>query len=218
MNHSMRVFSLYLYSTKALIIALFGLVLLGTATLFGLEHIWSIPGWVQYLALTVLIVVAFVFSCYLAAKPSSVQIGDHAITIEPKRQDVKTILWEDVEAYAYYEELMLYSLKIALRSNETVSIIDFKWRDNADLQAFLGQFESRLNPGDDRTATGSVERSETFYGSKKKVVITVGLLMVYVCIVIVLRNRGAFGSWNPVWMYYFWVLPAAFFVKMLKAK
>jgi hypothetical protein len=104
-----------------------------------------------------------------------------------------------------------------LRSDETVSIIDFKWNDSASFQSFLQQFESELNASHDGVATDTVEKAETFYGSRKKSAITVALLVAYVCLVATLWTRDAFGSWNPVVMYYFWVLPVAFFAKMLKA-
>jgi hypothetical protein len=209
---------LYLYSTKLLIIVLVGLVLLGTAILLVLQHIWSIPSWIQYLALTAVIAVAFVSSCYLAARPARFQINDRGVTIEQKKRDTETVLWKDIKRYAYYDELMLHSLKVSLRSDETVSIIDFKWNDGAGFQSFLQQFESGLNASRDRVATDTVEKSKTFYESRKKVAVTVALLVVYVCLVAILWTRDAFSSWNPVVVYYFWVVPVAFFAKMLKAK
>jgi hypothetical protein len=113
---------------------------------------------------------------------------------------------------------MLHSLKVSSRSHETVSIIDFKWSDSAGFQSFVQRFESGLNASHDRVATDTVEKAETFYGSRKKGAVTVGLLVAYVCLVAILWTRDAFGSWNPVVMYYFWVLPVAFFAKMLKAR
>jgi hypothetical protein len=145
-----RAFRLYLYSTKLLIIVLVGLVLLGTTTLLALERIWSIPSWIQYLALTAMIAVAFVSSCYLAARPARLQINDRGVTIEQKKENAETVLWEDIKRYAYYNELMLHSLKVSLRGDETVSIIDFKWNDSASFRSFLQQFESRLNASHDR--------------------------------------------------------------------
>lgn len=215
---SERSFRLYLYSTALLIIVLVGLVLLGTVMLLVLQHIWSIPDWIQYVALTAVIVVAFVSSCYLAARPARLQINDRGVTIEQKKRDANTVLWEDIKKYACYDELMLHSLKVSLRSDETVSIIAFKWNDNAGFQSFLQQFESQLNANRDRFPTDTVEKSKTFYESRKKVAVTVALLMAYVYLVTVLWTRDAFGFWNPVVVYYFWVVPVAFFVKMLKAK
>ena len=216
---SERAFRLYLYSTALLIIVLVGLVLLGTVMLLVLQRIWSIPDWIQYVALTAVIAVAFVSSCYLAARPARLEINDRGVTIEQKKREAKTVLWEDIKKYACYDELMLHSLKVSLRSDETLSIIDFKWNDNAGLQSFLRQFESGLNASCDRVATDTVEKSKTFYESRKKVAVTVALLVAYVCLVVaVLWTRDAFGSWNPVVLYYFWVVPVAFFAKMLKAK
>jgi hypothetical protein len=215
---SERAFRLYLYSTALLIIVLVGLVLLGTVMLLVLQRIWSIPDWIQYVALTAVIAVAFVSSCYLAARPARLEINDRGVTIEQKKRGAKTVLWEDIEKYACYDELMLHSLKVSLRSDETLSIIDFKWNDNAGLQSFLQQFESGLNASRDRVATDTVEKSKTFYESRKKVAVTVALLVAYVCLVAVLWTRDAFGSWNPVVLYYFWAVPVAFFTKMLKAK
>jgi hypothetical protein len=215
---SERAFRLYLYSTALLIIVLVGLVLLGTVMLLVLQRIWSIPDWIQYVALTAVIAVAFVSSCYLAARPARLEINDRGVTIEQKKRGAKTVLWEDIEKYACYDELMLHSLKVSSLRNETLSIIDFKWNDNAGLQSFLQQFESGLNASRDRVAKDTVEKSKTFYESRKKVAVTVALLVAYVCLVAVLWTRDAFGSWNPVVLYYFWVVPVAFFAKMLKAK
>jgi hypothetical protein len=209
---------LYLYRTRLLIIALVGLVLLGTAMPVALQHMWSIPDWNQYLALTVVIAVAFVSSCYLAARPARLEVRDRGVTRAQRNKDAETVLWEDIKRYAYYDELMLRSLKVSLRSDETLSIIDFKWHDGASLQSFLRQFESGLNAHHDGAATDGVERAETFYGSRTKGAVTVALLAAYVCLAAVLWTRDAFSAMNPVVAYYFWVLPAAFFVKMLKAK
>jgi hypothetical protein len=212
-----RTFRLYLYSTPLLLIALVGLVLLGTATLLVLQHVWSIPDWIQYLALTAVIAVVFVSSCYLAARPARLQINDRGMTIEQKKRDAETVPWEDIKRYAYYDELMLHSLKVSLQSDETVSIIDFKWNDSTGFRSFLQQFESGLNASRDRVATDVVEKAETFYESREKVIVTVALLVAYVYLVAVLWTRDAFGSWNPIVVYYFWVVPVAFFAKMLKA-
>ena len=81
-----RVFRLHLYRTKLLIIVLVSLVLLGTAMLLTMQRIWSIPNWVQYLALTAVIAVAFVSACYLAARPARLQINDRGVTIEQKEK------------------------------------------------------------------------------------------------------------------------------------
>jgi hypothetical protein len=168
--------------------------------------------------LTAVIAVAFVSSCYLAARPARLQIDDHGVTIEQKKRDTKTVPWEDIERYAHYDELMLHSLKVSLQSDETVSIIDFKWNDSTGFRSFLQQFESGLNTSHDRVATDVVEKSETFYESREKIIVTVVLFVAYVCLVAVLWTRDAFGSWNPIVVYYFWVVPVAFFAKMLKAK
>lgn len=61
-------------------------------------------------------------------------------------------------------------------------------------------------------------KSETYYGSRKKGAITAALLVAYACVVTVLWTRDAFSSWNPIVVYYFWVVPMAFFAKMLKTK
>lgn len=86
---SERAFRLHLYSTKLLIVVLVGLVLLGTGILLVLQQIWVIPGWVQYLALTAAIAVAFVSSCYLAARPARLLISDRGLTIAQKGKDTE---------------------------------------------------------------------------------------------------------------------------------
>ncbi len=210
-------FSLYLYNTKSLILILVGGILVGTAAIFGFQSILFITAWVQYLLITVLIVVAFLASGCLAARPATVKIGDRVISIAQKDRAPREVSWEDITAYAYYEELLLYSLKISLRGNEMLSIINFKWAPQEDFKAFLQQFEARLiarGNGEDRD---TVARSETFYGSKKRTIITIGVFIVYAGVVVTLLIADAFSNWNPIFRYYFWVLPAAFFVKMLKA-
>ncbi|MBN2549300.1 MAG: hypothetical protein JXB15_09090 [Anaerolineales bacterium] len=206
--------ALHLYSTRSLITTLLGLILLGVLLLFGLQQIWMIPTWIQYLLLTGLIMAAFAASSCLAARPAQVHLAEHSLTIEQKSKAARVIPLEDVEAYAYYAELLLYSLKISLRSKETLSIIQFKWDKKSDFQAFFKQFESLLAS----SGGGLVSRSETFYHSPAKVVIAAGLFILYAAAVIILLARDAFASWNPIWSYFFWVLPAAFFIKMWKAK
>lgn len=215
---SEQAFRLYLYSTTVLIILLMGFMLMGSVLLLGLQRIWLIPDWIQYLTLTAVIAVAVVSSCFLAARPARLHINDRGVMIEQKKGEVKTILWEDIKKYAYYDELMLHSFKVSFRSDETVSIIDFKWNDNTGFHSFLKQFESGLNANRDRVTTDTVEKSKIFYESRKMIAVTVALLVVYVCLVAVLWARDAFGSWNPVVVYYFWVVPGAFFAKMLRAK
>ena len=112
-----KTYSLYLYNTKSLLLTLLGGILLGTAAVFGLQSIVFIPAWVQYLVLTVLIVAAFLASGCLAARPAKVTIGDQAISITQKDPAPQEVSWEDITSYAYYEELLLYSLKISLRGH-----------------------------------------------------------------------------------------------------
>jgi hypothetical protein len=77
------------------------------------------------------IAVAFVSSCYLAARPARLQIHDRGVVIEQKKKDAETVPWEDIKRYAYYDELMLHSLKVSLRSHETVSMLPYWWRMSA---------------------------------------------------------------------------------------
>jgi hypothetical protein len=208
---------LYLYSTARLILVLAGLVLLGTAAVLLLQRAWSMPDWTQYVALTAVIALAFIFSCYLAARPARLKVDDRGVTMEQKK-GAKTVLWADIRKHAYYDELLLRSHKLALSSGETVSVVDFKWNDSAGLRSFLQGFESRLDASRHGVATHSAERSETLYESRNKIPIAVAVLAAYACLVAVLWTRDAFSSWNPVALYYFWVVPAAFFTKMIKAK
>ncbi len=216
MSHG-ETFSLYLYNTKSLIITLLGCILLGTAAVFVMQSILFIPAWVQYLLITVLIAGAFLASGCLAAHQATVTIGNQAFSIAEKDRSPREVSWEDIRSYAYYEELLLYSLKISLRGNEMLSIINFKWAPQEDFKAFFQQFEAWLiarGKGEDRD---TVARSENFYGSKKRTIITIGVFIVYVGVVVALMIADAFANWNPIFRYYFWVLPAAFFIKMLKA-
>ncbi|MBN2394424.1 MAG: hypothetical protein JXR84_27060 [Anaerolineae bacterium] len=211
-------FAVHLYNTKTLILTLLGIVFSGTALLLGSQHIWTIPNWIQYAFLTVLIAAAFVFSRYLSTRPARVQIGDRTIIIKQSTKPTKSISVNEIVAYAYYEELTLHSLKISLQGNETLSIINFKWDNGTDFQSFLKLFESLVQAQGDRIAAGPVSRSSTFYRSRAKVVITLGLLIAFGATVIFLYSRNAFAYWNPVSLYFFWVLPIAFFMKMWKAK
>jgi hypothetical protein len=210
-------FSLYLYDTKFLLLTLLGSMLLGTAAVFGLQSILFIPAWVQYLVLTALIVVAFLASGCLAARPATVAIEDQAISITQKDRASREVSWGEITAYAYYQELLLYSLKISLHGHEMLSIINFKWSAQEDFRTFLKQFETRVKAKGEGEDQDTVARAETFYGSKKKIAITIGVFIVYVGVVVMLLIGDAFANWNPIFTYYFWVLPIAFFVKMLKA-
>lgn len=216
MNQS-KTYSLYLYDTKSLILTLLGGIFLGTAAVFALQSIISIPAWTQYLILTVLIAAAFLASGWLAAHPADVRIEDQTISITKKARPPLEVSWEDITAYAYYEELLLYSLKISLRNHEMLSIINFKWNAQENFNAFLAQFKVWLKARGDEEDQDSVARSATFYGSKKKLVLTIGIFIVYTTLVITLLIGNAFAHWNPIFSYYFWVLPIAFFIKMLKA-
>ena len=136
-----RLFALFLYRTKTLILTLVGFILLGTLLLVGAQYLWSISDWVQYLILTGIIIAAFVSSRYIAATPASVQIEDQEITIKQDGEADKIISVEEISSYAYYEELTLRSLKISLHSHKVLSIINFKWKDKTELNSFMRQFE-----------------------------------------------------------------------------
>jgi hypothetical protein len=213
-----QTFALHLYDTKALIITLVGVISLGTMILLGVQHIWFIPNWTQYAVLTALIAVAFVVSRYLSTRSAKVQIKDQTIIIEQTTKPAKILPLQDIDAYTYYEELLLYSLKISLHSHKTLSIIDFKWGDQTDFQTFFRQFEWLMASSGNRHDVGPVVKSKTFYGSRIKLIITIVMLILYSSIAIFLSIRGVFASWNPIWTYFFWVLPTAFFIKMWRAK
>jgi len=211
-----RTFLLYLYNTTLLIIALVSMVLLGTVTLLVLQHVWFIPAWIQYIILTVSIAIAFVSSSYLAARPARFHITKHGVKIIQRKGKDRIVLWKDIKEFAYYNELVLHSFKLFLHCEKTVSIINFKWKNDADFQSFLYEFEASLNASRDGVSSTNFEKSKTIYESRKKVPITITLLFLYICLVVVLYPGDTFNSWNPVLKYYFWVVPAAFFVKMLK--
>jgi hypothetical protein len=213
-----RKFSLHIYRTKALLSVLLGLVLLGTAAIFFLQSTISVLDWIQYLLLTMLIAFSFFGSGYLAAHPIIVKIGDNEISITQNDRVPQNVSWEDIKAYAYYEELLLYSLKITLHNQEILSIINFKWNSQEEFRAFLQQLEIRLKARGDEEDDDTLTRSETFYGSRNKVILTMGIFLVYVGVVVLFLIRDIFSNWNPICRYYFWVVPMAFFVKMLKAK
>ena len=139
-----------------------GLILLGTATLLALQRICAIPDWMQHASLTVLIVAEFVASSCLAEKPTNLRMEDHALVIESRTGEAREILWANVAAYTYYEELVLHSLKIRLSPHEIVSIISFKWSRGEVVHSFWQQLELRLDSGGYETPGGSVGRSNTF--------------------------------------------------------
>lgn len=211
-------FALRLYDTKVLVLTLVGILSLGTMILFGFQQIWNIPRWTQFAGLTVLIAVAFIVSRCLATRPANVQIRDRTITIEQTRQPAKIISLQDIESFTYYEEILLYSLKISLASHEMLSIIDFKWGDKTDFRAFLRQFESQMSSSGDRSGAVPILGTESFYHSRVKNVITISLIVIFGFTAIFLNIKHAFDSWNPICIYFFWVLPTAFFLKMWLSK
>ncbi|MBN2555908.1 MAG: hypothetical protein JXA97_08220 [Anaerolineales bacterium] len=210
-------FTLSLYSTKNLLITFLGLIVTGTLLLVGAQTIWSIPAWVQYAYLTVMIAGSFFASQALATQPADVQLIDRTIHIN-QRGKSSVIPLDAVRAYAFYEELFLYSLIISMQGKETLSMIRFKWSSNTGFQSFLKQFEILVNAGEAKKEAGAVQRSETFYGPKARTSITLVLLLAYIGCVILLFRKNAFIAWNPIGVYYFWVIPVAFFIKMWRAK
>jgi hypothetical protein len=180
----------------------------GTVGLLLLQGVLPIPAGIQYILLTAWIAAAFLAAPRLATKPAEIRIRGRRIILRGKRGAERTIAADDALSYAYYKELLLYSLKINCRDKETISVINFKWNDDTDFRSFRAALEGLLN----------APSAETFYRSRVKIVVTLILLAVFVAAATwLLFNRG-FDSWNPVAVYYFWVIPGAFFLKMWKGK
>ena len=117
-----------------------------------------------------------------------------------------------VKSYAFYAELTLFSLKIALQDGRMLSIIQFKWKEQADFQAFLAQFKVLARE------VGDIQPDRTFYRSRFKVLLTIVLLAVYLPVSVILVLRNSLSAWPAVLIYFYWVLPVLFFLKMVKAK
>ncbi|MBN1441043.1 MAG: hypothetical protein JW929_16685 [Anaerolineales bacterium] len=205
-----------LYQTGTFLAVLIGQIVLGTAFLLLLQGFASIPQGIQYLLLTALIAAAFITSPLFAVTPAEARLAGRAFVIRPKRGGEQIIVEGDVLSYAYYQELILFSLKINLRNGETISVIRFKWGDSSDFQAFFEALETLIGGG--AAAPGTGRRSATFYGSRAKRIVTFVLLAFFLAAAAALLLSGGFRMWNPVGIYYFWVLPAAFFLKMWKGK
>lgn len=213
-----RTYPLRLYSTTIFISMLLGIILMGIIILFGLQNIWSVSRWIQYAFLTAWLIASFLTASYLSTKPARVSIEARTIMIEKDRKKGKRLSFDNIIAYAHYNELILYSLKISLRDNKTLSIISFKWDDNSSFLAFLKQFQSVLESVDNKPDVKPVLASKTFYNARSKVIISTGLLVIYAATAITFSIKNIFDSWNPICVYFFWTLPVLFFIKMWKAK
>lgn len=207
-----RTFALYLYRTRDFLITLGGLILLGSAALLILNSVLPLSNWMQYALLTAWITGAYFAAGCFAAKPAQVQVSEEAILIAPDKHKPKSIPWKTIKSYAYYEELTLFSLKIALLDGEILSVIQFKWREQTDFQAFLAGFEMLAG------ANREIEKAKTFYNSHIKVVLSLTLLILYIAISAILITRNSFSGWPAVSIYFYWVIPILFFLKMWKAK
>lgn len=207
-----QTYFLYRYRTRDLLIAITGLILLGTATILFLDRVLSFPNWAQYILLTLWITGAYFTAGSLTAKPAQFQMKENAIVITQGDKAPETIPLKTVKSFAFYQELGLYSLKITLDDGNMLSIIQFKWKDQRDFQAFLTQFEAIAD------AAGKIEKSETFYRSRLKVIISITLLIAYIAASTLLIIRGSFSSWPALFIYFYWIFPILFFLKMLKAK
>jgi hypothetical protein len=207
MNNEKK-YRVLLYRSEVFLVILGSLLAAGTVGLLLLQGVLPIPAGIQYILLTAWIAAAFLAAPRLATMPAEIRIRGGKIAIRGKKGAEQTVAADDVLSYAYYKELLLYSLKINCRDKETISVINFKWNDDTDFRSFRAALEGLLN----------APSAETFYRSRVKIVVTLILLVVFVAAAAwLLFNRG-FDSWNPVAVYYFWVIPGAFFLKMWKGK
>jgi len=212
-----RTYNLFTYNSWFLILCLVGFAVLGIGVLLIFQGIFEIPNPVQYILLTLWLAVVFLYSSYTAAKPTSIQMDKNGLSLI---NNLKTtnIPWKDIRSQNFYDELFLNSLKIKLENEEIISIIDFKWRGEKEIYGLLHSIKSHQAEEELEEVEGELDSSnkiKAFFQSNLKIILGIIFFMVYVQISLNLDDRGAFHTWNPIALYFYWVLPVLTFIKLV---
>lgn len=208
-----RTYNLFLYNSLFLIPSMVGFAILGAGVLFIFQGILEIPAAIQYILLTLWMAADFLFSSYTAAKPTRINIDENGLFLESNLQITK-IPWNDIRSHKFYNELLLNSLKIKLENKETISIIDFKWRGEKEIYGFMQSMYPHLAEEQMEEELGSSNKIKTFFRSNLKTILGIIFFMVFVNISSNLDDRGAFYTWNPIFLYFYWVLPILTFFNL----
>jgi len=167
--------------------------------------------------LTLWLAADFLFSSYTVAKPTTIKVSENDLSLETNL-DRTTIPWTDIQSHNFVDELLLNSLKIKLKNMETISIIDFKWRGNKEIYSFLRSMNLHQAEDQMKEVIYSGSKINTFFQSNIKTILGIIFFMIYVNISSNLEDRGAFYTWNPTTIYFYWVLPILTFFKLVFTK
>ena len=109
------------------------------------------------------------------------------------------------------------SLKIKLENKEILSIIDFKWRGEKEIYGFL---QGLHHHSEEKVESNPETRNKvkSFFQNNLKTILGIVFFMVYVNISINLDDQGTFYTWNPIILYFYWVVPVFIFFKLVFAK
>ena len=209
-----RTFKLFSYNSWFLIISLVGLGILGAGILFLFQGILDIPNWIQYVLLTFWLAADFIFSSFAAARSVELDLDQQGLKINNLAR-TRAYSWNNIQSFRFYDELLLNSIKIRLIDQEMISIIDFKWRGNKEIYGFLEGLYAHLgseNPEDDHETEGKKQGLIQF---NLKTILGMIFFMVYVNISLKFDKQGYFYTWNPIFLYFYWILPVFTFIKLV---
>ncbi len=210
-------FNLFTYNSWFLVLSMIGFGFLGAVILFIFQGIFAIPAWIQYFLLTLWLAVIFLFSSYAAAKPTTIKVSESSLSLDINLKRI-TIPWTDVLTYNFSDELLINSLKIGTKNGQEISIIDFKWRGNKEIFSFLHRIQLHRVEHNMEEEIFSGSKIKIFLQSNIQTIFGIVFFMVYVSISSTLEDRGAFYTWNPIAIYFYWVLPILTFFKFVFTK
>ena len=210
-------FNLFTYNSWILVLAIIGFGVLGAGILFIFQGILEIPAWIQYILLTIWLAADFLFSSFAATKPTTIKVSENGLSLK-NDLDRTTIAWTDIQSHNFIDELLLNSLEIKLKNMETISIIDFKWRGDKEIYGFLQSLHLHQAEYQMDEEIYSGNKIKTFFQSNSKTILGIIFFMVYVNISSSLEDQGAFYTWNPIIIYFYWVLPVLTFFKLVFTK
>jgi len=212
-----KTYHLFLYNSWFLIISIAGFVILGVGILYVFQGIFAIPPAVQYILLTLWIAAAFLFSSYAAAKPTAFTVDINGLSLESNLHST-SIPWIEIQSNHFFDELLLNSLKIKLKNKETISIIDFKWRGKKEIYGLLRSIHLHQTEEQVEKGVSPDNKIKTLSQSNIKIVLGIIFFIFFVTISSNLEDRGAFYTWNPIFIYFYWVLPLMTFFKLVFTK
>ncbi len=209
-----RTFQLFSYHSWFLIFSLVGFGILGAGILFIFQGILDIPNWIQYVLLTIWLAADFIFSSFAAARSVVLDLDQQGLRINNLTL-TRAYSWNDIQSFRFYDELLLNSIKIRLIDQEMISIIDFKWRGNKEIFSFLQGLNAHLGSESTEDDQKNEKKKKGFIQSNLKTILGMIFFMVYVKISLIFDEQGYFYTWNPIFLYFYWILPVFTFIKLV---